>query len=57
VRLEITTAAGRSATAEPDEIAAILAVMEALEDDAPQAPQPKPSRWRTAARSFEADAL
>lgn len=57
MRLEITTAAGRSATAEPDEIAAILAVMEALEDDAPQAPQPKPSRWRTAARSFEADAL
>jgi hypothetical protein len=40
-----------------DELAAIVAVLESLDDPAPANVLQEPSRWREAARSFEPDSL
>jgi hypothetical protein len=45
---------GPAAVPDPDELAAIVAVLEALEEPAPADAKPPRSRWREAARSFEA---
>jgi len=53
--IEIVSGRGSSTAADPDELAAIVAVLESsvVDAPAPHALQPDPSRWRMAARNYE----
>jgi hypothetical protein len=56
MKVDVASPRGTRVAATNDEIAAIVAALEALERDSSRQAEPQPSRWRLAGRDYGADA-